>query len=137
GAAGLDTMAGDLLAAPAVDDFYGARQAYARALERAPGYAPAVEAAAALYERYGDYESATQLLELQSEIDDVDRRADYLARLGRLYQELGQFDNQVSALRRASELQPDDVVLLFRLEELLADLGRPRERVEVLRQIAA
>jgi len=139
GAAGLYTIAGDLMASPAVDDSEEAKLAYGRALELDAGFPPAVEGLVALYERHGMFEETCQLLELQSETEDLECRRDYLHRLARLYQELGQFEDQVLVLRRliAEETnEADRIGLRFRLEELLADLGKSEERLALLLQLA-
>ena len=113
-----------------------ARARYAQALEAVPGYPPAVEALAALHESAGRFDDALALYELHSESGEPAFRAHVLERLTEIYQRVGKLDEVEGALRRLIALQPDEPGHRWRLEEVLASLGRPRERAEVLLELA-
>lgn len=136
GAAAAYVTAGDLAASYAGDPG-GARELYGKALEVVPGYPPAVEALALLLERTGALEEAAALLELHSEGGDASTRAYTLERLARIYRNLAKPEEVVGALERCIELAPEDLLLRWRLFDVLGDLAREADQLRVLGDIAA
>jgi golgin subfamily B member 1 len=118
-------------------DREAARVCYGAALQLIPGYPAAVDGMASIYEQSGRPAEAAALLEEHADSSDHEFRRDVLERLVLLYEGEGAFDDAIRALQRLVDIDPDNLVARWRIEELLAALGRSEERAALLADLAA
>ncbi len=135
-AAAYYVAAGDLNA-NFVADAEAARGFYGLALEVWPGYTPAVEALASMFELTGELTDAAQLFELHAESGSTGHRRYMLERLCGWYEQLGQSVEQLACLRRILSLDPDDVRVRWRIDALLVMHGTAHDRAPALIELAA
>ncbi|HWN68223.1 MAG TPA: hypothetical protein VNM90_11345, partial [Haliangium sp.] len=137
-AAAASTCAGHVLSW-LCNDPAAAEAAFTQALAQVPGYGPAVEALLALHEHAGRLVEVASLLEQHVTTGSEAERTHRLERLARIYRELGQVEGVLGAEQRLLALAPPGSArapLLWRIEGTLAALGRTRERIDVLIELA-
>jgi tetratricopeptide (TPR) repeat protein len=117
-----------------------AREAYARALEIDPSFAPALRFLARQARHLGD--AGEEILRLErlvslpeNPLDPDERNAD-LARLAQLYATTGKTRDAEAVVRRVLETQPRDARALLVLDEIYTREGRLSELEAVLRMRA-
>ncbi len=90
------TRMGEILEHQLLDD-ERAEDAYLRTLELAPGHPEAIDALRRVYERKGDWQPLIRALKQAEDASrDLDQKAEYLAEIGKLYED--KIDDRVSAL---------------------------------------
>jgi tetratricopeptide (TPR) repeat protein len=113
-----------------------AREAWARALEIDPAFAPALvflaDEARTRGDRAEEAQRLEQLVALPADPADPDLRIEHLLRLGQLHQLAGRADAAEGIARRVLETQPRDARALAMLDELYTHAGRHADLLPVL-----
>jgi tetratricopeptide (TPR) repeat protein len=137
-AAALYVQAAELLAyeiggPEALDE---ARGALGKALEAVPDYPVALEALTELDDTTGNVGDALARLRTQTAAAEGDIRRALLERAVRLARSHGELDEVLQLETELVALAPSDLVLRWRLEATLAQLGRDDERAQLLAELA-
>src|SRR5262245_42254715 len=127
------------------DDVASAAQSVSRALRINPGYAEAMLALAAVYERQGDFERSRQVTERaratapagDGRIDATTRGklANLQAALGDAYREAGELAEAIEAYRKALDRCPTFHDIRLRLASALRDAGLPQQARSELERV--
>ncbi len=138
-AAALYVQAAELLTyevggADALDE---ARGALGKALEAVPGYPVALEALTELDDTTGNVAEALARLRAQADAALGEAKRGPIERAIRLARSHGDLEAVLALETELTQLAPDDLVLRWRLEATLAQLGRDDERAQLLAELAA
>ncbi len=111
-----------------------ARECYERALAMTPGYTPALRALSRLYRDNGDLDDLVRLLD--PELDTVTDPAVLSLKAGRVcFEELGDAQRAIAALRKAYETHPDLVPARELLLQMLTATGQIHLAYDLLRSV--
>ncbi|HEU0030262.1 MAG TPA: hypothetical protein VFQ53_06515 [Kofleriaceae bacterium] len=136
-AAALYVQAAELLAyevggPEAIDE---ARAALGKALEAVADHAPALEALTELDETTGNLAEAIARLRAAADRAEGDAKRPIVERAIRLARTHGDLETVLELERALAGLAPQDLVLRWRLESTLAQLGRDDDRAQVLGEL--
>ena len=137
-AAALYVQAAELLAyevggGDALDE---ARSALGKALEAVPDYPVALEALTELDDATGNVAEALVRLRAQAAAAEGDAQRGPIERAIRLARSHGDLESVLALESELIQLVPTDLVLRWRLEATLAQLGRDDERAQLLAELA-
>jgi tetratricopeptide (TPR) repeat protein len=137
-AAALYVQAAELLAyeVGGQDGLDEARGALGKALEAVPDYRVALEALTELDDTTGNVAEALARLRTQAMAAQGDARRAPLERAIRLARSHGDLEAVLSLETELVQLAPSELVLRWRLEATLAQLGRDDERAQLLAELA-
>ncbi|HEX2688776.1 MAG TPA: tetratricopeptide repeat protein [Kofleriaceae bacterium] len=137
-AAALYVQAAELLAyeVGGSDALGDARSALGRSLEAVPNYPVALEALTELDDTTGNIAEALARLRAQAAAADGDARRALLERAIRLARSHGDLEAVFQFETELVQLAPSELMLRWRLEATLAQLGRDDERAQLLTELA-
>jgi cellulose synthase operon protein C len=137
-AAALYVQAAELLAYEigGGDALEEARSALGKALEAVPGYPVALEALTELDDTTGNVAEALVRLRAQAAAAEGDAKRGPIERAIRLARSHGDLEAVLELEIELTQLAPTDLVLRWRLEATLAQLGRDDERAQLLAELA-
>jgi tetratricopeptide (TPR) repeat protein len=138
-AAALYVQAAELLAyeVGGTDALEEARGALGRALEVVPDYPVALEALTELDDTTGNVAEGLARLRAQADATEGDARRAVVERAIRLARSHGDLEAVLALEAELVALAPSELVLRWRLEATLAQLGRDDERAQLLAELAA
>ncbi|HSR95486.1 MAG TPA: hypothetical protein VLM79_00395 [Kofleriaceae bacterium] len=123
-------------AAASTESIHEARGALGKALEAVPDYAPALEALNELDDTTGNVGDALTRIRAQAAAASGDGKRALLERAIRIARSHGELEVVMQLETELVELAPSDLVLRWRLEATLAQLGRDDERAQLLAELA-